>query len=53
VKRSRIIVLQPAGIVEEVSVSAQPPPLDSRETSVATVIDSERIEDLPCVPGTM
>ena len=42
-----IIVLQPAGIVEEVSVSAQPPPLDSRQTSVATVIDTERIEELP------
>jgi Carboxypeptidase regulatory-like domain/TonB dependent receptor len=42
-----IIVLQPAGIVEEVSVSGQPPPLDSRQTSVATVIDTERIEELP------
>ena len=42
-----IVVLQPAGIVEEVSVSAQPPPLDSRQTSVATVIDTERIEELP------
>ena len=41
------IVLQPAGVVEEVSVSAQPPPLDARQTSVATVIDTERIEELP------
>jgi hypothetical protein len=42
-----IIVLQPAGVVEEVSVSAQPPPLDARQTSVATAIDTERIEELP------
>src|SRR3982751_1422896 len=42
-----IVVLQPAGVAEEVSVSAQPPPLDARQTSVATVIDSERIEELP------
>jgi hypothetical protein len=42
-----LIVLQPAGIVQEVSVSAQPPPLDSRQTSVATAIDGERIEELP------
>ena len=42
-----VIVLQPAGVVEEVSVSAQPPPLDARQTSVATVIDTERIEELP------
>src|SRR4051794_7123022 len=41
------IVLQPAGVVEEVSVSAQPPLLDARQTSVATVIDGERIEELP------
>src|SRR4051812_1114944 len=42
-----LIVLHPAGVVEEVSVSAQPPPLDARQTSVATVIDTERIEELP------
>ena len=42
-----MVVLQPAGVVEAVSVSAQPPPLDSRQTSVATVIDTERIEELP------
>src|SRR5262249_29158186 len=42
-----VIVLQAAGVVEEVSVSAQPPPLDSRQTSIATVIDTERIEELP------
>src|SRR4051794_2578311 len=39
-----LIVLHPAGVVEEVSVSAQPPPLDARQTSVATAIDTERIE---------
>src|SRR5262245_57425789 len=42
-----LIVLRPAGVVEEVSVTVQPPPLDSRQTSVATVIDTERIEELP------
>ena len=42
-----LIVLRPAGVVEEVSVTAQPPPLDGRQTSVATVIDTERIEELP------
>src|SRR3954468_1734925 len=45
---ARIVIgLRPAGLVEEVSVSAQPPPLDVRQTSVATVIDTERIEELP------
>jgi hypothetical protein len=42
-----VAVLQPAGVVEAVTVEAQPPPLDSRQTSVATVIDTERIEELP------
>ena len=42
-----LVVLQPAQVVEEVAVSAQPTPLDSRQTSVATVIDTERIEELP------
>src|SRR5262249_27850794 len=42
-----LIVLRPAGVVEQVSVTAQPPPLDARQTSVATVIDTERIEELP------
>lgn len=41
------LVLQPAGVVESVSVSAQPPPLDAGQTSVATTIDTERIEELP------
>ncbi len=42
-----VVVLQPASLIEEVLVSAQPLPLDSRQTSVATVIDTERIEELP------
>ena len=42
-----LAVLRPAGVVEEVSVTVQPPPLDARQTSVATVIDTERIEELP------
>jgi hypothetical protein len=42
-----LVVLQPARILEEVAVSAQPPALDSRQTSIATVIDTERIEELP------
>ena len=39
--------MRPAGVTETVVVSAQPPPLDSRRTSVATAIDTERIEELP------
>ena len=42
-----LIVLRPAGVIEEVSVTAQPPPLDGRQTSLASVIDTERIEELP------
>jgi hypothetical protein len=42
-----LVVLEPAGVIQEVSVSAQPPPLDARQTSVATAIDAERIEELP------
>jgi hypothetical protein len=41
------VVLNPAQVVDQVTVSAQPPPLDTRRTSVATVIDTERIEELP------
>src|SRR5882672_4586294 len=41
------IALQPAGIVDSVAVSAQPPPLDAGQTSVATTVDTERIEELP------
>jgi hypothetical protein len=41
------IELHPAGVAESVTVSTQPPPLDSTQTSVATTIDTERIEELP------
>jgi hypothetical protein len=41
------VVMRPAGVIERVAVSAQPPPLDSRQTSVTTTIDTERIEELP------
>jgi carboxypeptidase family protein/TonB-dependent receptor-like protein len=41
------ITLQPAGIVESVAVTAQTPPLDAGQTSLATTIDVERIEELP------
>jgi hypothetical protein len=41
------IALRPAAVVESVAVSAQPPPLDPGQTSVATTIDTERIEELP------
>ena len=41
------IELAPAGIAETVSVSAQPSPLDVRQTAVATPVDIERIEELP------
>ena len=39
--------MRPAGVSENVAVSAQPPSLDSRQTSVTTTIDTERIEELP------
>ena len=41
------IVLVPAGVVETVAVSGQPPPLDPAQTSVVTTVDTERIEELP------
>jgi hypothetical protein len=41
------IPLSPAGVAETVTVSAQPPPIDPSRTSVATVVDPERIEELP------
>ena len=41
------IELTPAGIVESVGVSAQPPPLNARQTAIATAVDTERIEELP------
>lgn len=41
------IAMRPAGVVESVIVRAQPPPLDARQTSATTTIDTERIEELP------
>jgi hypothetical protein len=41
------VAMRPAGVLERVAVSAQPPPLDSRQTSVTTTIGTERIEELP------
>jgi hypothetical protein len=41
------ITLSLAGVTATVTVRAQPPPIDSSRTSVATVIDPERIEELP------
>ena len=40
-------VMHPVGVIESVAVSAEPPPLDSRQTSVTTTIGTERIEELP------
>jgi hypothetical protein len=39
--------LTPASLTTTVSVSGQPPALDVSQTAVATVIDVERIEELP------
>src|SRR5436309_5886587 len=41
------IVLMPAGLSEQVSVTGQPPPLDPSQSSVTSTIDFERIEELP------
>jgi hypothetical protein len=41
------VTLTPAGVAETVGVSAQPPPLDTRQTAVTTSVDNERIEELP------
>ena len=41
------IVLTPAGVAETLGVTAQPPPLDIRQTAATMTIDGERIEELP------
>ncbi len=41
------VVLQAAGVTTQVTVSAQPPPIDSSQTSVTSTVDREKIEDLP------
>ena len=41
------VVLQAAGVATQVTVSAQPPPIDPSQTSVTSTVDREKIEDLP------
>ena len=41
------ISLPPASVTTQVTVSAQPSPLDPSQTSVTSAVDRERIEDLP------
>jgi carboxypeptidase family protein/TonB-dependent receptor-like protein len=41
------IVLAAAGLTTQVTVSAQPSPIDPSQTSVTSAIDRNRIEDLP------
>ncbi|MGA3019963.1 MAG: TonB-dependent receptor, partial [Bryobacteraceae bacterium] len=41
------IVLQPAGLATQITVSAQPPAIDPAQTSVSSAVDTERIEELP------
>jgi Carboxypeptidase regulatory-like domain/TonB dependent receptor/TonB-dependent Receptor Plug Domain len=41
------IALSSAAMAETVDVSAQPPGLDTSETSASTIVDNERIEELP------
>jgi outer membrane receptor protein involved in Fe transport len=43
------IRLSPARVQEQVTVSEQPPPIDSTQTTEATTIDHERIEESPVV----
>jgi len=41
------VLLPAAGVTTQVTVSAQPPPIDPSQTSVTSSIDRQRIEDLP------
>jgi len=41
------IQLAPAGLVQKVTVTEQPPLINPSETTVATLVDKERIEELP------
>jgi Carboxypeptidase regulatory-like domain/TonB dependent receptor/TonB-dependent Receptor Plug Domain len=41
--------LAPATVKQEITVSQQPPPIDPTETTEATTIDHERIEESPVV----
>ena len=41
------IILAPASASAEITVSAQPPAIDTSQTSVVSSVDQERIEELP------
>ena len=41
--------LAPARVQQQITVSEQPPPIDSTQTTEATTIDHERIEESPVV----
>jgi hypothetical protein len=41
------VVLQPGSISSQVTVTAQPPPIDPAQTSTSAGVDRERIEELP------
>jgi hypothetical protein len=41
------VVLPAASVTTQVTVSAQPPPIDPSQTSVTSSVDRQRIEDLP------
>jgi hypothetical protein len=41
------IQLSPAALVQKVTVTEQPPIINPSETTVATLVDKERIEELP------
>jgi hypothetical protein len=41
------VAMQPGAVSTQVTVSAQPPPLDPTQTSVSSAVDKERIEELP------
>jgi hypothetical protein len=41
------VAMQSAGVSTQVTVTAQPPPLDPARISVSSAVDNERIEELP------
>ncbi len=41
------IVLVPAALTSQVTVTSQPPPLDVSQTTLTSIVDNERIEELP------
>ena len=41
------IVLEPATVSSQITVSAQPPAIDPAQTSLRSTVDTERIEELP------